>query len=52
MAGEVLKEDGEAQELLRELRRIYHSSRFNGRNQWTLPPLGEDLPTPPPMPKL
>ena len=31
--------DDEAQELLKELRRIYHCVEFNGFNGWTLPPL-------------
>ncbi len=35
-----LVDDGEAQDLFRELRRYYHSVEFNGTNQFTLPVVG------------
>ncbi|MBE6596716.1 MAG: hypothetical protein E7641_03500 [Ruminococcaceae bacterium] len=39
-AADFLVEDAESQALIAELRRHYHSSEFNGRNQFTLPFLG------------
>ena len=39
-AGDFLEEDEEAQELFKELRRLYHSVEFNGTNQFTLPAVG------------
>ena len=34
-----LMNDGEAQELFRELRKLYHCVDYNGENGWTLPPI-------------
>ena len=43
-SGVYLARDEEAQELFRELRRLYHCCNFNGENRWTLPPvLGETV---------
>ncbi len=39
--GEILKDDAEAQDFFSELTRYYHSIPHNGRNGWTLPPLGK-----------
>ena len=39
-SGDLLIEDGEAQELFAELQRDYHSVPANGKNHFTLPPLG------------
>ena len=39
--GEILKDDKEAQGLFSELIGYYHSVPHNGRNGWTLPPLGQ-----------
>lgn len=40
-AADFLAEDAEAVTLLRELRTLYHSEPWNGRNQYTLPFVGE-----------
>lgn len=37
---DLLIDDEEAQELFRELFKHYHAVPFNGKNAWTLPPLG------------
>lgn len=39
-SADLLIDDPEAQDCFRELRRYYYSSDYNGRNSWTLPPLG------------
>jgi hypothetical protein len=39
-AADFMVDDDEAQELLRELRRYYHSVDYNGTNQFTLPVVG------------
>ena len=40
-AADLLADDAEAQKLLYELRALYHSEPWNGRNQYTLPFAGE-----------
>lgn len=39
-SADLLIDDPEAQDCFRELRRYYYSSEYNGKNSWTLPPLG------------
>ena len=39
-SADLLIDDPEAQDCFRELRRYYHCSEYNGKNSWTLPPLG------------
>jgi hypothetical protein len=39
-AGDFLADNEEAQELLKELRKLYHSVEYNGRNMFTLPVVG------------
>jgi hypothetical protein len=39
-AGDFLADNEEAQELFKELRRLYHSVEYNGRNMFTLPVVG------------
>ncbi|MBR6719658.1 MAG: hypothetical protein IKL74_01965 [Clostridia bacterium] len=39
--GEILKDDAEAQAMFSELIGYYHAVPHNGRNGWTLPPLGQ-----------
>jgi hypothetical protein len=37
---DLLINDDEAQDFFRELMKYYHCVPFNGKNIWTLPPLG------------
>lgn len=39
-ASDFIADDAEAQELIKELRRLYHCVEYNGTNQWTLPVVG------------
>lgn len=40
VAADLIAGDNEAQELFRELMKYYHCVPFNGKNGWTLPPVG------------